>query len=183
MKTIQTTNAISLFSVLEQEMARIHRTIQALKSKVERDDLTGLLRREDFFIKLQERMASGQEVSLIMLDIDNFKQINDTEGHQSGDQAIRDVAVIVERTTKAGATSGRYGGEEFIIAHCGNAESTAALAEALRRQIEREVCITVSAGVATAFQANYQVSRMVEMADKALYVAKRSGKNRVCLAA
>lgn len=177
-----TNNAVGIIDSLEQEIERIQRTIKALKHKVACDDLTGLLRRDEFFHSL-ERMIGQGEVSVIMLDIDNFKMINDTEGHQSGDLAIQRVAHVVARTVRAGATAGRYGGEEFIIAHCGNAESAKALAEALRRQIEREVCVTVSVGVATARQANNVIGQMVGMADKALYAAKKTGKNRVCLAA
>lgn len=173
-----------MLETLEREINRIQRTILALKNKVGHDDLTGLLRREDFFARLEDLLQSQRgEVAVILLDIDNFKILNDTEGHLAGDHALHRVAQVIARTSKAGATSGRYGGEEFIIAHCGDLESARALAEALRRQIEKEVCVTVSVGVATAQQAQADISKMVGLADNALYAAKKTGKNRVCLAA
>lgn len=183
MKTLNN-NAFELLEAMEKEVTRLQRTIQALKNNVGRDDLTGLLRRNELFAQIEDmKAASPNDFAVIILDIDNFKRINDTEGHQTGDLVIQRVAAVIARAAKANACVGRYGGEEFLIAHCGSAESAKALAEAVRRQIEREVCVTVSVGVATALQAKSDISRMVEMADEALYVAKKSGKNRVALAA
>lgn len=170
---------------MEGEIFRIMRTLQKLKGKVGRDDLTGLLRRNEFFSKLEQTISKsqGSDIAIMMVDIDNFKQINDREGHVVGDHVLQRVAQVIQRCAKAGATTGRYGGEEFIVAHIGNAESAQALAEALRRQIEREVNVTVSVGVATAQNAGCEIRKLVGFADQALYQAKRTGKNKVCLAA
>lgn len=170
---------------MEAEIFRIMRTLQKLKKQVGKDDLTGLNRRNEFFAKLEQMIAKSQgaDVAVLMIDIDNFKLINDREGHVVGDHVLKRVAQVIQRCAKAGATTGRYGGEEFIIAHCGNEASAYALAEALRKQIEREVNVTVSVGVATALKASSEISRMVGMADEAMYQAKCSGKNKVCLAA
>ena len=174
-----------VIETLEQEVMRIMRTLERLKSRVGRDDLTGLYRREEFFARLDKMIYEGQgaEVGIILIDIDNFKVLNDTEGHLMGDHVLQRVAQIIQRCAKAGATTGRYGGEEFIVAHCGTLASAKALAEALRRQIQRELNITVSVGIATASQANKEVRKMIGMADQALYQAKRTGKNKICLAA
>jgi len=170
---------------VEKEITRIMYTLQKLKNQVGHDDLTGLLCRNDFFAELQKMisLSQGGDIAILLIDIDNFKQVNDLEGHIAGDHILQRVAKILKRCTKMGAHTGRYGGEEFIIAHSGSEASARALAEALRRQIKREVNVTVSVGVATADKAKSEVRRMVGMADQALYQAKRSGKNKVCLAA
>lgn len=168
---------------MEQQIFRIMRTLQRLKHRVGKDDLTGLLRRDEFFSRVERAIGQGGEVAVILVDIDNFKNLNDTEGHLMGDHVLQRVAQVIGRCAKAGATTGRFGGEEFIVAHCGTLASAKALAEALRRQIEKEVNVTVSVGVAAALQANKEIRRMVGMADQALYQAKRTGKNKVCIAA
>ncbi len=180
---LQNLNTSEILENVESEIFRIMRTLQKLKTKVGTDDLTGLQRRDEFFAQFEGLVRGGNEVAVIMIDIDNFKKINDTEGHLAGDLVLQRVANVVKRCGKAGATTGRFGGEEFVVAHAGNQESAKALAEALRRQIEREVNVTVSVGVATASQCDREVRKMVASADAALYEAKRAGKNRVCLAA
>lgn len=178
---MNTTTQMEILESMEKEVSRVMRTLEILKTRVGRDDLTGLLRRADFFGRLDKLVQNG-EVTILMIDIDNFKQINDTEGHQAGDLAIKGVAQIIQRCSKAGATTGRYGGEEFIIAHCAGVESAQALGEALRRQIQKELCLTVSIGVASLKMANQDTSKAIAQADAALYQAKRTGKNKVCLA-
>ena len=177
--------ATDMLDNLEGEIFRVMRTLQKLKLRVGKDDLTGLYRRDEFFSRLEQMLggSQGADVAVIMIDIDNFKKLNDRDGHIAGDHVLKRVAEVIARCAKAGATTGRYGGEEFIVGHCGNETSAMALAEALRRQIEREVNVTVSVGVATARQANAEIRRMVGMADQALYQAKHLGKNRVALAA
>jgi diguanylate cyclase len=180
---IQTTTQV--LENVEAEIFRIMRTLQKLKAQVGTDDLTGLSRRDEFFAHLDTLMSKSQggDVAVILVDIDNFKKINDTEGHLMGDHVLKQVANVIKRCDRAGAATGRYGGEEFIIAHMGTTESAKALAEALRRQIEREVHVTVSVGVATKLSCKGEIRRMVGKADEALYQAKRTGKNKVCLAA
>ncbi|OYW20399.1 MAG: hypothetical protein B7Z54_01235, partial [Sphingobacteriales bacterium 12-47-4] len=92
--------------------------IQKLKNRVACDDLTGLLRRDEFFHRLEtmSAQAHGGAVSVILVDIDNFKSINDTEGHLVGDHVLHRVAKVIKRCIRAGAEVGRFGGEEFILA-------------------------------------------------------------------
>lgn len=170
---------------MEHEIVRMMSTLQKLKGRVGNDDLTGLLRRDEFFHRLEKmtQASQGSNVAVIMIDIDNFKLINDQDGHVAGDHVIQRVAKVLQRCKKIGAQVGRFGGEEFIIAFGGSATQAKNLAEALRRQIEREVNVTVSVGVATALNAEWEIRKMVGMADDALYQAKHTGKNRVCLAA
>lgn len=177
--------ASELLETMELEIHRLMRTLEKLKTKVRHDDLTGLLRRNEFFAHLAKTLQHGQggNLSILMLDIDNFKKLNDQEGHQAGDVALQRVAEVISRCTQTGAAAGRYGGEEFIIAVCGSEMLAKALGEAIRRQVAKEVGLTVSVGIASAHQAEFEASRMVAMADRALSEAKRAGKNRVMAAA
>jgi diguanylate cyclase (GGDEF)-like protein len=169
---------------LEKDVTKVMSLLAGLKSRVTRDDLTGLLRRNEFFRKLDAMVApKGGDVAVILLDIDNFKLINDVEGHVVGDHVIQRVSRVLSRCIRAGAEVGRFGGEEFVLAICASPERARVLAEAVRLQIQREVNVTVSVGVATAMSAEWDVRKMVALADKALYEAKHAGKNRVCLAA
>lgn len=170
---------------VESEIERITKLLQKLKGRIANDDLTGLLRRDEFFHRLNRLIASSQgaDVAVIMLDIDNFKAINDNEGHVVGDHVLQRVGQVLRRCLKIGAEVCRFGGEEFIVAFGAPAATAQSLAEALRLQIQREVNVTVSVGVATAKSASWEIRRMVGMADQALYQAKHTGKNRVCLAA
>lgn len=169
---------------LEQDVNKMMELLRRLKCRVTNDDLTGLLRRNEFFRRLEGMVGprSG-EVAVILLDIDDFKRINDIEGHVVGDHVLQRVAKVLQRCLRAGAEVGRFGGEEFVIGFAAPIERAAVLAEALRRQIQREVNVTVSVGVATARNADWEVRKMVGKADQALYQAKHAGKNRVCLAA
>jgi len=176
--------ASQVIEQLEFEISKVMALLGGLKGRVTRDDLTGLLRRNEFFRKLDEMVATkGGDVAMILFDIDNFKRINDLEGHVVGDHVLQRVSSVIQRCQKAGAEVGRFGGEEFVLAICATPERARVLAEALRRQIQREVNVTVSVGVANAKKAEWDVRRLVGMADQALYAAKHAGKNRVCLAA
>ena len=174
----------AMLEALEGDVTRMMDMLQKLRHRVNNDDLTGLLRRNEFFRRLDSMVsARGGDVSVILIDIDNFKRINDVEGHVVGDHVLQRVSRVIQRCLKAGAEAGRFGGEEFVVAFAASKERTAVLAEALRRQIQREVNVTVSVGVATARAADWEVRKMVGMADQALYQAKHAGKNQVCIAA
>lgn len=178
--------ATQMIQEMESDVHKMMGMIQKLKNRVACDDLTGLLRRDEFFHRLEtmSAQAHGGAVSVILVDIDNFKSINDTEGHLVGDHVLHRVAKVIKRCIRAGAEVGRFGGEEFILALVASPQRAKVLAEALRQQIQREVNVTVSVGVATAAAAaNGEIRRMVGRADHALYEAKQTGKNRVCLAA
>jgi len=177
--------ASQMIQEMEADVHKMMGMIQKLKNRVACDDLTGLLRRDEFFHRLDtmSTLAQGGSVAVILVDIDNFKRINDTEGHVVGDHVLHRVAKVLKRCVRAGAEVGRFGGEEFILAINASPRRARVLAEALRRQIQREVNVTVSVGVATANAENNEIRRMVGKADLALYQAKQTGKNKVCLAA
>ncbi len=155
------------------------------------DPLTGLPNRRAFTEKLGQEWARVNRhqvaMSLIMADIDTFKALNDTYGHQVGDEVLQEVAARIRQSCRVNDMSARYGGEEFVIV----APDTVAvgafrLAERCRRAVEgirlkvdgSTVCPTASFGVADADQAD-SPEALIRLADDALYRAKAAGRNRV----
>jgi two-component system cell cycle response regulator len=158
-----------------------------------RDGLTGVFNRKH----LEERLAAeleaarrhGTSLSVILLDIDHFKYVNDTYGHLAGDAVLKNVAALVGQGIRQEDVIGRYGGEEFVIVCRGAAVVDAvALAERLRWAIwnaltpfeSHQIRVTVSAGVASLLcVAEPTRSGLLGMADTRLYKAKQAGRNRV----
>ncbi len=153
------------------------------------DALTGLLVKKVVLSKLEEytKLLSRQGVifSVAMLDIDDFKKVNDTYGHVKGDEVLEKIGEIISSTIRETDVAGRYGGEEFLIIFPGSGEDEAKAAverilEGVRNFDWQSLGVgklTMSAGVAQA-REGMTVTEIIEMADKALYEAKRSGKNR-----
>ena len=190
LKDIEELN-ISLEQKIEQEIQKNNR----LQKLAITDNLTGLNNRAqldnllDFEIKKAKRcQINGCQinVSIIFIDIDRFKSINDTYGHQVGDQILKDFSKIMQNNIRETDTLGRWGGEEFlIISHETNLKGSLALAENLRKKIENTVFkdvknITASFGVAT-FENKDSIDSLLNKADNALYKAKHSGRNKVCI--
>jgi len=164
--------------------------VEALADKATRDGLTGVANRAQFDHALAELVATDLErclaSSLIICDIDFFKKINDTFGHQAGDDALVDFAAILEKFCRPGDLVARYGGEEFVMlcSDCDNATATAK-AEELRRELAdtpqaalNGKCITASFGV-TELQQGDTPETMLRRADRALMQAKDLGRNTV----
>jgi diguanylate cyclase (GGDEF)-like protein len=159
------------------------------------DALTGLFNRRYFETRLEQELQRQrrqlEDLSLLMLDLDNFKELNDTQGHLVGDMALKEVAEILRRAVRIFDVCARYGGEEFVILMPGAGSSTALrIAERIRRQVEQHfatglrsgvpVPLTVSIGVSTACP-NVSRDTLVTQADSALLRAKATGKNQVNL--
>ncbi|MDD2920128.1 diguanylate cyclase [Rhodoferax sp.] len=157
------------------------------------DGLTNLYNHRTFYSLLQDEIIRTQRfkrpVSLLMLDIDHFKDVNDTYGHQAGDAILKDLSVLLETQARAVDRVCRYGGEEFMVI-LPETEATVAMqiAERLRAPVERQpfnigggktVRITVSIGVATYPQQANALEGLIKAADVALYAAKEGGRNRV----
>lgn len=148
------------------------------------DSLTGLANRRFLEIELEKNFESAkrynEQLSAIMLDIDHFKEYNDSQGHIEGDKILVKLADILLRETRGPDRVFRYGGEEFlIILPQTDVAQACDVAERLRKMVEAEMEITISLGVA-AYQDNMTDSeRLVNCADFALYRAKREGRNRV----
>ncbi|PYS80822.1 MAG: hypothetical protein DMF67_19080 [Acidobacteria bacterium] len=166
------------------------RLFQQMQHQALTDGLTGCFNRRFFEIQLERDLHLAtrmrQPVSLILLDVDHFKRVNDSHGHDAGDAALRLLANALREEVRGVDTAARYGGEEFaIILPQAGEEGALVVAERLRSRIERtEVpgvgCITASIGVASFPQHASSRELLVTTADRALYQAKRTGRNRVC---
>lgn len=159
----------------------------ALTERSRRDQMTGLLNRENFFIELESRRRKSDEGALLIIDADHFKMINDRYGHLTGDRALLEISAAIERGVRAGDLIGRIGGEEFAALLVG-ATGVEALqvAERVRLEVERisfhpdettRLPLTVSIGGAQ-LEAGVSVREHMRVADKRLYTAKRNGRNQ-----
>lgn len=164
------------------------------------DDLTGLLTSKSFFSELRREAARAQSENMpfcvLMMDIDHFKEVNDTYGHLAGSDTLEEVGAVIKRSLRAGDVGARFGGEEFA-AFMLDADYSQGLiaAERVRTAIEKHEFpavrrgsedeprthhITISIGVASYPEDGRDPIQLVEMADSALYRAKRNGRNQVC---
>src|SRR5229473_1926749 len=164
------------------------------------DDLTGLLTSKSFFSELRREAARAEAESMpfcvLMSDLDYFKEVNDTYGHLVGSETLEEVGAVIKKTLRAGDVGARFGGEEFaaFLLDADYAQGLIA-AERVRSAIDkhdfpavrrgssdkqRTHRITISVGVASYPIDGRDPIQLVELADSALYRAKRSGRNRVC---
>jgi two-component system cell cycle response regulator len=171
---------------------RMHHLVRLLAERAEVDGLTGLGNRSHFNKRWSERVAEAQRhrkpLSLALLDVDDFKRINDTFGHPAGDEVLQGIAALLARECRKPDVACRYGGEEFAIIMPETPPSDAALvAERIREAISRlewprhpETPVTVSVGVAGATGGADlpDEETWLELADRNLYTAKHQGRNR-----
>ena len=160
------------------------------------DGLTGLYNHRHFHerltLEVERSQRSGLPLSLLMLDVDHFKQFNDTFGHPAGDEVLRQLARVLADTRRANDVVARYGGEEFAVILVDTPKFTAAkVAERVRERINthdfseaapRAGKLSASIGVATFPDDGADAETLVRSAEQALYAAKRAGRNRVVLA-
>jgi diguanylate cyclase (GGDEF)-like protein len=152
------------------------------------DPLTGLLNRRYIEERLAEEInrsqRSGEPLSLLMLDVDEFKSYNDRFGHPAGDEALRIVGRILKENLRGADVAARYGGEEFsVLLPATSGEEAAAIAERIRRHAEETKFpkrrVTLSIGI-SSLSADVDTSKkLIDAADKALYQAKQNGRNGV----
>lgn len=161
------------------------------------DIMTHLKLKHYFFTLLMEHLytinSSGEKketLSILMIDIDFFKNINDTYGHAAGDIVLEEVAKIIKSCTRNADTAARYGGEEFVVMLNNTSASAAmAVAERIRKSVEeksimydgKKINVTISIGVSSYNFDLESAKSIVERADKALYESKQNGRNRVTL--
>ncbi len=183
---------------LLSESQRVHN--RTLRERVEdlhlrsvTDGLTGAYShaylQESIAVELDNSIRNGSPLSVVMIDLDDFKKINDTRGHLFGDRVLKEITETVNMSIRDGDVLGRYGGEEFMVVMPGaDSEVAKTVAERIRKSISRVsisedetgVRVTVSVGVATfRGEGKTDALRLVDDADKKLYKAKNSGKNKV----
>lgn len=188
-------------SKLRQSEAGLQRQIDAIQSlqaqlteQANRDPLTGLYNRRYLHDSMQrefDRCArDGAPVSLLLIDLDHFKLVNDHHGHSVGDEVLRQVSAILEQETRSSDICCRYGGEEFLLVLSGvGAQAAQERAEHCRSQVAahpwlvngQAFAVTLSVGVACTADTHLTPAELIDRADQALYRAKAEGRNRVCL--
>jgi diguanylate cyclase len=181
-------------SVSKQEIEQLQQNLAVVRSESLTDPLTSLSNRKSFDLSLAHAIVAtkqrGEPLSLIMADVDHFKQFNDKFGHLTGDQVLRLVAVAMKHNVKGQDIAARYGGEEFVIALPDTTlRSAAAVADQIRRAVmakelmkrssgERLGRVTISVGIAQ-LHGSETAQSLIERADACLYAAKRQGRNRI----
>jgi diguanylate cyclase (GGDEF)-like protein len=189
---------LQFFSVIGYQMAASLKHFQrfsSLKNIAIYDALTRLYNRryleERLGVEAQRSFLTGVPLSVVMVDIDHFKKVNDTFGHAAGDKVLHEIAALLKNSVRKDDVVARYGGEEFILILPGAPlERAAVIAERIRQSIESttfdldqaKIHLTISLGVSTfPSHAARTKGELVQMADEALYHAKRTGRNRVCI--
>lgn len=178
-------------SEAEQEVVRLQNELSETSEMVRMDQLTGALNRKGLEEAMDRELARAQRrqspICLALLDVDNFKRLNDTYGHQTGDDALVHLARVIRETVRPNDTLARYGGEEFLIILPDTPleDAVAALTRLQRELTKRffmykneKLLITFSAGV-TAYRDGEPRNEAFARADAAMYQAKKAGKNRV----
>ncbi|QBI19811.1 GGDEF domain-containing protein [Egibacter rhizosphaerae] len=172
---------------LKDQLAASEDDAQRLEGLAHTDALTGLPNRRALQAALTERLSGEDDCSVIVIDVDHFKLVNDAHGHEVGDAVLRAVGTALEQETRRGDLVGRWGGEEFLVLASGGADAAQRLAgrarEALARLHHPVVGrVTASFGVATQRGAE-SPHELLSRADRAVYEAKAAGRNRVAKAA
>ena len=183
--------ALNAFARLEPELRKTRRSAEQLERLAYHDFLTGIANRRQVEVLAQIALASAQRrresFSVLMLDIDNFKKVNDTYGHHVGDDILRELATRLRNELRESDIFGRWGGEEFIvITPVSAADEGRTLAERLRLSLKAKPFakhhkVTVSCGVAS-YSPGDTLDTLVSRADAALYRAKEDGRDRVAVA-
>ena len=173
---------------LEEYQGRLETAIAELERLSSTDALSGLKNKGAFTQRLEEEIARAKRyhlpLSLLLLDIDKFKEYNDSFGHPAGDEVLKQAAGLLQQHARPSDFVARVGGEEFaVILSNTPAQGAFIVAERLRRSVESALWtkrrVTVSIGIAEVSEANSDSASLVEATDRALYQAKRNGRNQV----
>jgi diguanylate cyclase (GGDEF)-like protein/PAS domain S-box-containing protein len=178
------------FTAVIRDITDRVRLMDLLQKEAATDELTGLPNRREFLEVVDNILRTDERLSVLMLDIDYFKKVNDTHGHDAGDEVLRALAKVGTAASRNMDVFARWGGEEFVVAMPGTElEQARARADMLRATIETKdfayawrgnpIPFTVSIGVATRAPDEHDLNAILKRADQALYRAKEAGRNRV----
>ena len=189
---IRVGGTVMKFVLLDDIEAAFHAEV---RDRITYDQLTGLLTKESLFLALEPELrrclSYDLPLSVLMMDLDYFKEVNDGNGHLMGSHVLAEVGCLIRETVRVADVSARYGGEEFTSYLVDTDIARAALvAERIRAAIARHrftrdnvtARITISIGIAMLPQHGRTIEQLIGAADRALYRAKAAGRNRVCLA-
>jgi two-component system cell cycle response regulator len=178
---------------LAQTIRELEESRRFLREQANTDPLTKLANRRSYFQVAASNMAQMQRqnehYSMLMLDIDHFKRINDTYGHQAGDYILIELAKVLSSAVREGDTVARIGGEEFVVSSpYTNRLAAIVLAERLRKAAAdrlfefdgNKIPVTISIGVASLTKGIENVDQLMAITDSRLYLAKQRGRNRIC---
>jgi len=182
----QKTSELMGYSLMLRDTTERQLLLEQLRQYAEVDELTGVMNRRMALQTLEQAVAaawqSQQPLSLVLFDVDRFKNINDRQGHQIGDLILRQLASLLQTALNSGEVLGRYGGDEFLLVLPGrDLASTQALAEQLNQLARQQLNITLSLGL-TGFEPHDTARVMLRRADLALYRAKSQGRSQACIA-
>ncbi len=142
------------------------------------DALTGLYTRRHFSAKAGQLLKDSKSAALLFCDIDNFKRLNDTHGHQQADIVLRQTADIIREETGGAGCAGRYGGEELLACVRTGKIKAEHIAESIRMRVAQETPVTVSIGYSTTKESR-DLEELIKQADEAMYRSKSTGKNKI----
>ncbi|OAB32853.1 diguanylate cyclase [Paenibacillus glacialis] len=157
---------------------RIVEQLQSIYRSSITDGLTNLYNRRFFMKNVNRYVDQGLKISVIFCDIDNFKKLNDTQGHGKADQVLQQVSAILEEEVSGVGLTGRYGGEELVAAIVDKRAKVNQIAENVRSRVEHETIVTISIGY-SSLRKNVTADELVSQADQAMYRSKTTGKNKV----
>jgi diguanylate cyclase (GGDEF)-like protein len=159
--------------------------LERVASLARKDALTGLLNRRElearFATEASRARRSGSPCGLLLVDVDNFKQINDSQGHEQGDEALRRIAAVLQRAVRGHDTVARYGGDEFVVVLPATPRADVAAAARRIGRLVAEAGFSVSIGAATWPDDCAEIGELFAAADASLYRAKRAGRARACM--
>jgi diguanylate cyclase (GGDEF)-like protein len=166
---------INLLSISLEKMTRLAKT----------DQLTGILNRREFFRQAGKRLKQNSEGTMLMIDLDDFKRINDTYGHAIGDMALKSLVQTIKSCIRESELFGRIGGEEFAVFLPLGLHDGYKRAETIRQAVSQirfirenvDLRLTISIGMTPVLRSDTHVSDVLNRADKGLYQAKEGGKN------
>lgn len=180
---------------LASTIRELEESRKALAEQANTDALTKLKNRRLFHTQAEQNLADcrryGKDMSVLLVDIDHFKKVNDTYGHHAGDEVLVKVATQLAQMVRNADTVARFGGEEFAaLLPETNRLGAAVLGERIRKAVENEeilvdgrhIPVTVSIGIATlAAEMVESIDQLLDIADRRLYMAKNGGRNRICV--